>query len=55
MESTTSFESVVRMLGLTPEEYVNSAPLRQWVQLNKDEKYVPTELLKTWGLLEEER
>ena len=42
----TSFESVVKRLGLSPEEYESSAPLKDWVLRNMDEKYVPSDLLK---------
>jgi len=54
MDSTTSFENVVRELGLSPDQYRDSLPLRQWVQVNKDQKYVPTDLLKAWGFLEDD-
>jgi hypothetical protein len=54
MDSTTSFEHVVRELGLSPDQYRDSLPLRQWVQVNKDQKYVPTDLLKAWGFLEDD-
>ena len=50
----TSFESVVKRLGLSPEEYESSAPLKDWVLRNMDEKYVPSDLLKAWGLEKDE-
>jgi hypothetical protein len=28
----------------------DSLPLKEWVRRNKDQKYVPTDLLKDWGL-----
>jgi hypothetical protein len=37
----TSFEQVVKKLGLSPEEYAGSARLKEWVRRNMDEKYVP--------------
>ena len=46
----STFEHVVAMLGLSPEEYENSSVLRDWARKNKDHKYVPSELLKAWGL-----
>lgn len=54
MESSTSFDHVVAILGLNPEQYLDSLPLREWVRANKDEKYVPVYLLKAWGFLEED-
>ena len=54
MDSGTSFEKVVEMLGLTPEQYLRSEQLREWVRLNKDEKYVPSSLLKAWGFEEDD-
>jgi hypothetical protein len=44
-----SFEEMVRELNLLPEEYANSAKLRAWVLRYKDEKYVPSDLLKAFG------
>jgi hypothetical protein len=49
MEETTSFDHVVAILGITPDQYKDSVALREWVRKNKDEKYVPPELLKHWG------
>jgi hypothetical protein len=37
------------MLRLSPGEYKNSTALRDWVQKNKNNKYVPSELLQVWG------
>jgi hypothetical protein len=54
MEGETSFERMVKALQLTPEEYQHSILLKEWVRLNKDEKYVPSELLKLWGFSEDE-
>lgn len=45
----SSFDEVVRVLNLSPEEYLDSARLRDWVLRNKDQKYVPSELLKAFG------
>jgi len=49
LASQSSFERVVEELKLSPAEYVTSAPLRDWVSRNKDQKYVPSELLKAFG------
>ena len=46
----SAFEHLVATLGLSPEEYENSAVLRNWVRKNKDHRYVPSELLEVWGL-----
>jgi hypothetical protein len=46
----TSFDEVVKKLRLSPEEYENSVQLKDWVQKNKDQKYVPPELLLAWDL-----
>lgn len=47
--SGSSFEKVVDSLKLSPEQYQSSAELREWVLRNKDDKYVPPELLKAYG------
>ena len=44
------FERVVGRLGLKPNEYVDSAELRAWAEVNKDARYVPERLLKAWRL-----
>jgi hypothetical protein len=46
----TSFEEVVKKLRLSPAEYKHSVQLKDWVRKNKDQKYVPSDLLKAWGL-----
>ena len=45
----SSFEKVVNSLKLSPDQYQSSAELRDWVLRNKDEKYVPPDLLKAFG------
>jgi hypothetical protein len=54
VDGATSFERVVEMLGLTPEQYLRSEQLKEWVRQNKDEKYVPSSLLKAWGFEEDD-
>lgn len=44
----TSFEEVVRKLRLSPEDYEGSLTLKEWVRKNKDQKYIPDDLLKLW-------
>ncbi len=46
----SSFEEIVQQLNLSPAEYENSPALKEWVRKNKDQKYVPPQLLKVWGL-----
>jgi hypothetical protein len=45
----TSFEEAVKRLHLSPAEYGSSAALKEWVRKNKDQKYVPDDLLEFWG------
>jgi hypothetical protein len=45
----SSFESLVSALGLSPDQYKDSTELKDWVRKNKDQKYVPQDLLKAWG------
>ena len=44
----TSFEEIVRKLHLSPADYKHSIQLKEWVQKNKDQKYVPLDLLRAW-------
>ena len=46
---TNSFEEVVKKLRLLPSEYEGSIHLQEWAQKNKDQKYVPSNLLEAWG------
>ena len=50
INGTSAFDSMVKSLGLSPEQYEDSTTLRNWVNKNKDHKYVPPELLQAWGL-----
>jgi hypothetical protein len=45
---STSFEEVARKLRLSPADYQHSTRLKAWVQKNKDQKYVPPDLLRVW-------
>ena len=47
--SPSAFEKVVESLRLSPDQYQSSLPLREWVRKNKDQKYVPQELLEAFG------
>jgi hypothetical protein len=42
------------ILGIGPNQYKDSLPLKEWVRQNKDDKYVPPDLLKHWGFYEDE-
>jgi len=46
----SSFEEIVKTLRLSPAEYQHSAQLKDWVQKNKDQKYVPSTLLSAWKM-----
>ena len=46
----TAFETQVKQLHLTPDQYVASARLRKWCEENKNQYYVPEWLLKAWNL-----
>ena len=45
----STFELMVKELNLLPHEYKGSAELREWARENKEQKFVPTALLKAWG------
>lgn len=45
----TSFDAMVKHLGLSPSQYASSRELKQWVEEHKNCKFVPLELLKIWG------
>lgn len=45
----TAFEDFVKKLRLSPADYEASLILREWVRKNKDQKYIPDDLLKLWG------
>jgi len=47
--SGSCFEKVVEDLNLSPSDYLTSSELRDWVFRNKDDKYVPSDLLKAFG------
>lgn len=49
MTTVSSFDALVKSLGLTPEQYEDSKVLKDWVRVNKDHKYVPQDLLQAWG------
>lgn len=46
----TEFELQVRLLGLTKEQYANSAELRLWCGRHRNRVYVPEWLLTKWGM-----
>ena len=47
--TVSSFEAMVKSLGLAPHQYEDSPVLKDWVRKNKDHKYVPLNLLEAWG------
>ena len=46
----TEFEQQVETLGLCPNEYQASPQLRSWCAKNANQRYVPEDLLKSWGI-----
>ena len=46
--SVTSFDEIVKKLSLAPAQYESSTELKAWVLKNKDQKYVPVDLLRAW-------
>jgi hypothetical protein len=49
----SSFEKVVKTMGLTPAEYEASLELKEWARINREKKYVPADLLRAWGFEQE--
>jgi hypothetical protein len=47
--SVSSFDQIVETLNLSPHQYEGSPALKEWVRRNKDQKYVPTEVLNIFG------
>ena len=45
----TSFEEIVRKLHLSPADYKYSIQLKEWVQKNKEQKYVPLDFTAGMG------
>jgi len=45
----SAFELETQRLGLSPDDFVSSAHLKEWARKNKDQKFVPTDLLQAWG------
>ena len=49
-EGPPAFELEARRLKLRPEDYANSAELKAWVCENKNQRYVPLDLLLAWKI-----
>jgi len=47
-DGPSAFEREVKRLRLKPEQYANSAKLRDWCLSNMRSHYVPEELLEAW-------
>jgi hypothetical protein len=45
----SSFEMMVKMMGLSPAQYESSLELREWARVHREKKYVPPDLLMAWG------
>jgi hypothetical protein len=46
----TEFEMQAKQLHLAPDQYVLSAQLRRWCEVNKNQYYIPEWLLKAWNI-----
>lgn len=46
--SPSSFEETVTELRLSPADYKHSIQLKEWVRKNKNQKFVPLDLLRAW-------
>ena len=44
-----SFDEIVNSMGLSPAQYKSSAELKEWVRANREQRYVPVDLLAAWG------
>jgi hypothetical protein len=47
--SASSFDQMVETLNLLPHQFEGSEALKEWVRRNKNERYVPTEVLNAFG------
>jgi len=47
--TVTSFDEAVKELKLHPDQYLQSARLREWARRNKNSKFIPEALLQRWG------
>jgi hypothetical protein len=47
--AASSFDQLVESLNLLPHQYESSHELREWVRRNKNQRYVPTEVLNAFG------
>lgn len=45
----SSFEKLVKTMGLASEDYKASPEFREWARINRDRRYVPPDLLREWG------
>ncbi len=48
----TQFEKMAKRLNLAPPQYSGSIALKNWALRNNTNRYVPSELLKAWGIPE---
>jgi hypothetical protein len=45
----SSFDQQVEALSLSPEQYAGSRELKNWVSRNRNHRYVPPDVLATFG------
>jgi len=46
----SEFETVVKRLGLAPENYASSFALKDWCERNRNRCFVPEWLLEQWRI-----
>lgn len=49
-EQVCAFDKLTEKLELQPEQYEQSSALREWVNKNRNRRYVPEWLLLAWNL-----
>lgn len=50
LDRPTHFEQMVEQIGVTPQFYEFSQPLKDWVRKYRYTRYVPEWLLAKWGM-----
>jgi len=50
----SSFEVTAKILGISPAQFRNSVQLREWARENRRRKYIPPDLLISWGFAVED-
>lgn len=50
LEKPTAFELEAERLGVPESQWAESFKLRQWARKNRNFRYVPSVLMKRWGI-----